>query len=112
MEYIEIEFVCVNTTNDTATPLVRQIALLTALKKLRGVLPYRQDWSEMMDDGEQQISLAVIITDKINEKQLINEVKLLSKQYGVGIDLIGNVSESKIAEIMSGNLEFQMRDLT
>jgi len=105
-QYKEVEFVCVNSDSKTATNKTNQINLYNDLKKLQkesdyGILPYRQDFS---DDKHEEISLAVVITDKKNEKNLLDKIMNLSKQNNVEFDLINIRNDKDVDGLVRGDL--------
>lgn len=99
-KYEEIEFVCYNTETKSDTSAENRLALYNDLKKVDGLLPYMQDWS---DSEHIQKSLAVIILDKdLSLKPLIIE---LMKKHNMEIDIEDYVPGSKVDEILGGELE-------
>jgi len=101
-KYKEIEFVCHNSEFCDATDLKQQKKLFSSLKRLKGVMPYRQDWS---DKDNKQISLAVVITDKENESKLLKTIKQIAKDLNVKIDIIDYINDSKLDSILNKTLE-------
>jgi len=96
--YKEIEFVCHNSDSTTSTNIINQKRLYNDLKNLEiksdfKIKPYMQDFSE---DGLIQLSLAVIILDKQNEKELEKEIMKLAKNNNVEFDLYNDRSEYEI----------------
>lgn len=79
----EIEFVCVNSDSDTATPPHKQEALWEALKTVPGLHVYRQDFS---DEHHTERSMAAIIRPDAPQhtRQTIHS---LAKRHGVKVDL-------------------------
>jgi hypothetical protein len=94
--YKEIEFVCVNRGFSTATPKRKQDVLFKLLKKIEGVLPYRQDF------GFGEVSLAAILLDPSKRDAVIDAAKLA----GVEIDLEQDVSERTVDEILRGTYDY------
>jgi hypothetical protein len=104
-QYTEVEFVCVNSNIDfqsIATKPQNQLNLYRHLKKIDGIVPYLQDWSE--GDNHQR-SLAVIIKNKNKNEELLKKIKLLAKQNKVEIDIIEDVSAEKLTEVERGEYD-------
>jgi hypothetical protein len=103
--YKEIEFVCHNSDSENSTDKNSQKKLYDDLKKLEvesdfKIKPYMQDFSE---DDHIELSLAVIILDKENEKYWENEIMSLSDKHGVEFDLYNNRSEYQVNSIIRGD---------
>jgi len=81
-----IEFVCHNTDFPDSTSLERISALARDLNKLQGVEVLEEDWSYLMQDNGEQVSLRAIITGR-NKRELAKQIRLLAKKRGVQIDL-------------------------
>lgn len=79
----EIEFMCVNSDFDNATPPHKQEALWEALKTVPGLHVYRQDFS---DDKHMERSMAAIIRPEA-PKHTRQTIHALAKRHGVGVDL-------------------------
>ncbi len=101
-KYTEIEFVCYNPSQNSNTSKENQRKLYDELKMVDELLPYMQDWES---NGEEQISLAVIIlnNDKISELRSI--VYELSKECDIEVDLENSVDGEKLDSIIRGDLE-------
>lgn len=98
-DYMEIEFVCHNSEYEDSTSKKNQKDLYEDLKKIEGLVPYMQDFS---DDKHDQLSLAVIIENTDEIPSLLNKVKGLAKKHGVNIDLYNKRSEDQLWEIKDG----------
>ena len=98
--YNEIEFVCVN-SQVPGTSLDAQRALYKDLKKLKGVIPLYQDWSEQ---GFEQLSLTAIYKDPALKKEILS----LAKHHGVKVDLIRQVSDDYVDRALSGDHDYQI----
>ena len=96
-EAYEIEFVCVNPNFCDATDPKKQQALFNALKRVPGIIVYRQDF-------DVHNSMAAIIKDE-SDSVAPEKVQQLAKQHGVGIDLENDISQSMIDDIVTGRLE-------
>ena len=106
-DFKEIEFLCHNTQFTDSTPKSSQKALYNDLKLLQkksdyGILPYMQDFS---DERHDQISLAVIILDKQNEKILEKNIMDLAKKHSVEFDLYNTKTEPQVNSIVKGNYD-------
>jgi len=104
--YKELEFVCHNSTSDGSTSKESQKKLYKELQQLQistgyGILPYMQDFS---DDTHEEISLAVVILDKNNEKELEKQILELAKKTGVEFDLYGKRNDKEVDGLVRGNL--------
>lgn len=91
--YPEIEFVCVNPNFPEATPPAKQRRLFRSLRKVPGILVYRQQ-----DEGADDISMSVVLMDPA----AATPVRALAKQHGVAIDVEGCVSTKTVDEVVSG----------
>jgi hypothetical protein len=97
----EIEFLCAN----PEYPKFKELKhghenLFNDLKKIDGVIPYRQHF----DDLDGTYSLSVILLDDDAK----SKVKKLAEKYGVGIDL-ENVRDKEFAErVLKGELDYQI----
>jgi len=98
-DYMEIEFVCHNSEHKNSTSKKNQKDLYEDLKKIKGLVPYMQDFS---DDEHQQLSLAVIIENTDETLSLSNKVKELAKKHNVEIDLYNKRTEDQLWEIKDG----------
>jgi hypothetical protein len=105
--YKEIEFVCVNSYYENATPLERQERLYDALQALPGVFVYRQDFT---NGDEMQVMMAAVLIDPSQEAAVLR----LAAEHGVEIDLNGEVHYTpeefawKRKEVESGRIEGYM----
>jgi hypothetical protein len=93
----EIEFVCVNSEYSESTDINKQEQLYHDLKKIEGIYPLLQDWS---DENQTQISMSAIILK--NNTNLINQIKKLAEQHGVEIDMINTVSGDYVNRAIKG----------
>ena len=101
--FTEIEFVCHNIDFKNSTTLRQQELLYNDLKEMEpDVVPYKQNFS---DKKQCQISLAVIITNKNDERKLISKIKNIARRHKVEIDIIDNVSDKKLDDVITGKLE-------
>jgi len=104
--YKELEFVCHNSNFEDSTNKNTQKIFYTALLDLQkksnyGIIPYMQDFS---DDEHCEISLAVIIVDKINETELEKKIMLLSNKYNVEFDLYNDRNNNFINSVIKGKI--------
>jgi hypothetical protein len=99
--YPEIEFVCVNKDVPGSTEPKDQEALFQSLKKVPGIVAYRQDF----DDDEDQVSggksLAVIITK--GGAATAKKVKALAARHNVKIDLTAKRDDRFIDSLSTGS---------
>lgn len=103
--YKEIEFVCHNSMYSDSTNKDSQKSLYTDLKELAEksdykIKPYMQDFS---DESHKEISLAVIILDKENEKYWEDKILKLAKKHGVDFDLCNVRTGSQVDSIIRGD---------
>lgn len=94
-KYKEIEFVCANSEFKNSTSLEAQKKLYQDLKKIDGVIPLWQDWS---DEDQTQFSLTAIFKDPNIQKDIIK----LAKNNGVQIDIIQNVDDNYVDRAIRG----------
>ena len=104
--YKEIEFVCHNSDSETSSDRTSQLNLYNDLKKLRKetdykVLPYMQDFS---DGKHVELSLAVVILDKLKEKKLEQMIMQLANKHGIEFDLYGERNDKQIDGLIRGDL--------
>lgn len=99
--YPEIEFVCVNKDVPGSTEPKDQDALFQSLKKVPGIVVYRQDFDEDEDQFSGGKSLAVIIVKGGNATA--KKVKALAAQHNVKIDLISYNNDSFIDRLYNGS---------
>ena len=108
-EYEEVEFACVNSDfPDWERRREQHEAVFKELSKLKGVYPYRQDFSDMMSEGGVQTSLAVIVL----EKKKMKDVKRIAEKHGLPIDIIAKKGEVAVDEIIDGEIPFKMEGST
>jgi hypothetical protein len=88
--YPEVEFVCVNSEHEAATPLPAQEALYRALEAIPGVFVYRQDFT---DERHQQVMMAAVLMDPADEPAVL----AAAAAHGVEIDLRGEVVHGETA---------------
>jgi hypothetical protein len=104
--YKEIEFVCHNSDSKTSSDKTSQLSLYNDLKKLQietdyKILPYMQDFS----DGEHvELSLAVVILDKLKEKELEQMIMHLANEHGIEFDLYNERNDKQIDGLIRGDL--------
>lgn len=104
--YTEIEFVCHNSDYETSSDKTSQLNLYNDLKDLQKktdykILPYMQDFS---DNTHVELSLAVVILDKTNEKQLKQMIMQLAKKNNILFDLYNERSGKQIDGLVRGDL--------
>jgi len=100
--YDEVEFLCANSNFNGWEEVQKKHELVfKELSKLKGVYPYRQDFSGV--DGIQQ-SLAVIVLDK----RRMNDVKRIAEKYTLPIDMVLRKDEIAVDKIIDGEYEFKM----
>lgn len=99
--YKEIEFVCVNPHFPSATNPKLQEKMYHALLELPGVVPLRQDWSDMSDG---QTSLSAIYKDPAVRTKILS----IAKQLGVQVDLEQDVSDEYVDRAIRGEHEGQV----
>lgn len=103
--YKEIEFVCHNSDFNTSSDEKNQKELYDDLKKLEieskySIKPYMQDFS---DDDHIEKSLAVIILDKNNEKDLEYKIMRLANLHNIKFDLYNYRTDSQVNSIIRGD---------
>lgn len=96
----ELEFVCVNSEFEGATPLEKQDELFDRLKKVPGVIVYVQDFSE---GEETQKSMAAIVKD--GREKTFQKIREIAANVGVELDLENEVEEGFIDDIVANRLE-------
>jgi hypothetical protein len=101
--YSEIEFVCVNPGSPDATDADSQEQLYFELKKIPGVIPLWQDWS---DHSEGQTSLTAIF--KTTDRNTKNSILNIAKKLQVEVDLEQEVSDDYIDRAIKGEHEGQI----
>ena len=99
--YSEIEFICVNKDVPGSTDPKDQEALFQSLKKVPGIVVYRQDFDEDEDQFSGGKSMAAIIVKGGNST--VKKVKALAAQHNVKIDLINQTSDSFIDRLYNGS---------
>lgn len=104
--YKEIEFVCHNSYYKDSTNKESQKALYQDLKELQiesdyGIIPYMQNFS---DDLHDEISLAVVITDKNNENVLEKQIFDLAHKHNVEFDLYKERTDKQVDGLVRGDL--------
>ena len=104
--YKEIEFVCVNSGFDDATNDKKQLELKSELQQIPGVVVIHQDWS---DEGNQQLSLAAIVTDRDNYRSIASTIKKLAAKHGVAIDMINDVDDNYVDRAIRGDHPNQVK---
>lgn len=102
--YKEIEFVCHNTEHLDSTPRQSQLNLHSDLKRIDGVIPLHQDWSELSPQGHQQHSLSAIYTTKKQEKSILSA----AKKHGVSVDITRDVSDEYADDAKNGKHDYQV----
>ena len=100
-KYPEIEFICVNKDVPGSTDPKDQEALFQSLKKVPGIVVYRQDFDEDEDDFSGGKSLAVIIVKGGNTTA--KRVKALAAQHNVKIDLTAQKDDRFIDRLYNGS---------
>lgn len=106
----ELEFVCHNSRFPDSSTLDSLKALYQDLRKVPGILPYMQDFS---DESGAQVSLAVLFTDWYIESEAEEEIRELAKKHGVAIDIIDGEEvrpalEGRLADVRAGRMECQV----
>jgi hypothetical protein len=96
----EIEFVCVNSDFPEATSRKSQQRLLDALRAVRGILVYRQDFS---DSSHTEVSMAVVVLGR-PVAPIARQVQSIAQIIGVPVDVTGELSEQKLAQILASRL--------
>lgn len=105
--YTEIEFICYNSDSSLKSETTKdnQLKLFYELKKYSNLLPYIQNWSDYNEGDNEQKSLAVVILDSSDVESLVEFIRGIASNYGIGIDIIDTISRSKLDEIINGSLE-------
>ena len=98
-QYKELEFVCHNSDSKDSSDLDALKKLYTELQKIDNIFPYMQDFSE---NGNTQISLAVIILDGLNEHKLESIILSIAKKFNIKFDLYRFLTNKQVDSIIRG----------
>lgn len=101
--YKEIEFVCVNSEFADASSSESQKRMYADLKKIPGVTPLWQDWS---DDEQTQLSLTAIFKDP----KVKQHVLAAAKRNGMKVDLVQPVSDDYVDRAIRGEHDGQVNE--
>ena len=96
----EIEFVCHNCQHPDSTPRDKQKALHQDLKKIHGVIPLHQNWS---DEHQTQHSLSAIYKTPEHRKAILSA----AKKHGVKVDIERKVDHSYVDRAVRGEHDGQ-----
>ena len=98
---IEVEFLCANSDFPLFQSTLRKHQqLYNKFKTVRGLLPYRQDFSE---GDDKQFSFAVLVATQ----PLLAYVKEEAAKASLAIDIVDkDVLDSKVAGIVAGRIDY------